>query len=227
MTAADRAQARRLFAQPHTRVLGAADADAHDGRLTGEPALAELHERVDEEPFDPAHTVGGKEHAVVAAEEPAFVHGRDVDPVRAGLERVRDFRRVGADVVVVVDARERVHAIRAERDRGRRLGRGAAQCALERHEAALDHRLVARAHVIARQPRVRAHRPPVRGGDVPVALHLGEDEACQTVLLALARGGHARAVVGGDVDGRARHQLARGVLDQLGGNHDGRKARAM
>ena len=227
MTAADRPQARRLLAEANARVLGAPDADAHDGRLAGEPALAELHERVDEEALDAADAVGREEHAVVAAEEAALVHGGDVDPVGAGLERVGDFGSMGAHVVVVVDARERVHAVGTQRDRGRRVRGGSPQRPLQRHEAALHLSLVAGAHVIARQACVGAHRAPVGGGDVPVALHLGQHEVRQPVLLALARGGHARAIVGGDVDGRARHQLARGVLDELGGNHDGRKARAM
>ncbi len=218
MTTADRAQARRLLAEPHARVLGAAEAHAHDGRLAGEPALAELHEGVDEEALDAARAVGGEQHPVVAAEEAALVHGGDVDPVGAGLERVRDLGRVGADVVVVIRAGERVHAVRAQRDGGRGVGGGPAQRPLEGDEATVDDRLVARADVVARQPRVGAHRPTLGGGDVPVLEHLVEDEAGEALLLAVAGQADAFAVVGRDVDGRAGHQLAGRVLDQLGGD---------
>src|SRR5207248_3460455 len=96
---------------------------------------------------------------------------------------VGDLGRVGADVVVVVGARQRVYAVGAQRDGGGRLRGRAAQRPLQRDEAALHQRLVARADVVTRQPRVGAHRPPIGGGDVPVAFHLGEDEARQPVLL--------------------------------------------
>ena len=49
----------RLLAEPHARVLRAADADAHDRGLAGEPALAELHHVSDEEPRGAGHPVGG------------------------------------------------------------------------------------------------------------------------------------------------------------------------
>src|SRR5207245_1691989 len=88
--------------QAHARVLRAAEAEPDDRRLAREAALAELHQRVDEEPLDAGDPVRREEHAVVGAEEPALVDRGDVDPVSPRLERVRDLGRVDADVVVVV-----------------------------------------------------------------------------------------------------------------------------
>src|SRR5206468_4353746 len=81
--AADRAQARRLLPETHAGVLRAADAEADDRGLARQAALAELHERVDEEALDAGDAVGWEQHPVVAPEEPALVNGRDVDPVAA------------------------------------------------------------------------------------------------------------------------------------------------
>src|SRR3989475_13125431 len=50
--AADDPQAGRFLAQAHARVLRAAEAEPDDRRLAREAALAELHQRVDEEPLD-------------------------------------------------------------------------------------------------------------------------------------------------------------------------------
>src|SRR5438876_3709649 len=58
----------------------------------------------------------------------------DVDPVRPGLERVRDLRRVDTDVVVVVPPRERVHPGGPERDRSGRVRRRLAERAPEGDE---------------------------------------------------------------------------------------------
>src|SRR5207249_5038510 len=46
-------------------------------------------------------------------------------------------------------------------------------------------------------------------------LHLGEDEARDPVPLALTRLSNAVAVIGRNVDRRARHELARCILDEL------------
>ena len=64
----------------------------------------------------PADAVAREQHAVVAAEEPALVHGGDVDPVRVRLDREGDLGRVQADVVVAVLPRERVHAVGPQRE---------------------------------------------------------------------------------------------------------------
>src|SRR5262249_57416062 len=89
--------------------------------------------------------------------------------------------------------------------------------ALQGDKPALDHGLVAELHVIAGQPGVRAHGSAVRCGDLPIDEHLVEDEAGEALRLAVACEAPSLAIVGRDVDGRARHQLAPGVLDQLGG----------
>ncbi len=218
VAAAHRAQAGRLLAEPHAGVLGAADAHAHDGGLAGEAALARFDEGVDEEALDPRDAVAGKEHAPVRAEEAALVHGGHVQPVPAGLHGIRHLGRVIAHVVVVVFASQRVHAIRTQGDGGGGIGGGAPEGALERHEASFHQGLVAQLDVVARQPRVGAHRPTLGRGDVPVLEHLVEDEAGEALLLPVARQTNAFAVVGRDVDGRAGHELAGRVLDQLGGD---------
>src|SRR5438128_2334204 len=112
--AADDPQAGRFLAQAHARVLRAAEAEPDDRRLAREAALAELHQRVDEEPLDAGDPVRREEHAVVGAEEPALVDRGDVDPVRPRLERVRDLGRVDADVVVVIPPCDRVDPIGPE-----------------------------------------------------------------------------------------------------------------
>jgi hypothetical protein len=215
VAAADDAQAGRLLAETYARVLRATEAEPDDRRLAREAALAELHQRVDEEPLDAGDPVRREEHAVVGAEEPPLVDRGDVDPGRLGLERVGHLGRVDADVRVEVPPRQRVDAVGPERDRRGRVRRGSAERALEGDEPALDHGLVARPHVVAGQAGVGAHGPPLGGRDVPVPLHLGEHEARDPVPLALARPPHAVAVIRRDVDGRARHQLARGIFDEL------------
>jgi hypothetical protein len=102
------------------------------------------------EALDPGDAVGREQHPIVAPEEAALVHRRDVDPVAAGLERVRDLGSVDADVVVVVHASQGMHAVRAERNRRGRVGGGATQRSLERHEPAFDERLVPGPDVVAR-----------------------------------------------------------------------------
>src|SRR2546423_381238 len=57
IAAPDAPQTPRLLADPHARVLRAADPDPDDGRLAREPALAVLHQRVDDEALDPADAV--------------------------------------------------------------------------------------------------------------------------------------------------------------------------
>ena len=112
---ADDAQAGRLLAQHHAGVLGAAEPDADDRRLAGEPALAEADQRVEIEPLDAVDAVAGKQHAVIGAEQAALVHGGELDPVGVGMERVLDLGRADADIVVVVGAPERMHAVGTQR----------------------------------------------------------------------------------------------------------------
>src|ERR1700674_4689114 len=61
IAAADDAGARRRLPEAHARVLRAADPDAHDRRLARESALAMLHERIDDEAFEPAANGGRKQ----------------------------------------------------------------------------------------------------------------------------------------------------------------------
>ena len=89
---ADEAEARCFFTECDALIFRAADADADDDGRAGEAAVAEGDERVDEEPFDAGDAVAGEEHAVVAAEEAAFVNGGQVDPVALGFEAVVDAR---------------------------------------------------------------------------------------------------------------------------------------
>ncbi len=98
------AQARRLLAEHHADVLGAAETDADDRRLAGETALAEGDAGVEEEALDALDTVGGEQHAVVGAEQPALVHGGEIDPGGVRMERVFDLWCADAAVVVVVRA---------------------------------------------------------------------------------------------------------------------------
>ena len=163
----------------------------------------------------PADAVAREQHAVVAAEQPALVHGGDVDPVRARLERVGDLGRVDADVVVVVARRQRMHAVGPQRNRRRGVRRRPAQRPLQRHEPALDHRLVAQPDVVARQPRIRAHRPPLRARDLPVPQHLVEHEPREPIPLRSRASRTPSPIVRRNIDRRPRHQLPRDILDQL------------
>ncbi len=86
---ADHAQARRLLAQHHADVLGAAEPDADDGRLAGEPALAELDQRVEVEPLDAVEAVGREQHAVIACRT-----ARPCARWSARSSRRRDGRRI-------------------------------------------------------------------------------------------------------------------------------------
>ena len=168
---ADRPQARRLLAERHRDILGAAEPDADDGRLTGQPALAEGDQDVEEEPLDAVDPVARKQHAVIGAEQAALVHGGDVDPPGVGLERVLDLRRVDADIVVVIGAPQRMHPVGPQGNLVGRPGGGAANRRLERDEAALDGRLVADLDVIARQAGVAAHGAAVLLRRLPVLEH--------------------------------------------------------
>src|SRR5690606_1785131 len=154
---ADCAQTRRLFAQHHGRVLAAAEAYADDRRLAREAAPAELHHHVEKKLLDAVDAVAWEEHAVIRPEQAALVHRGDVDPVGVRLERVLDLRRVDADIVVVVLARERADPVRAERHVACRAGRGAAERTLEPDEAAVEPRLVSDLYVVAWHAGVGAH----------------------------------------------------------------------
>ena len=107
----DRPQAGRTLSEHHARVLRPAEPHADDGRLAGEPPLAESHQGIEEEPLDALNPVAWKQHAVVGAEQPSLVHGDQVDPLAVRLMRVLDLRSVDPDIVVVVRAPQGVDAI--------------------------------------------------------------------------------------------------------------------
>ena len=218
---ADDAQARRLLAQHHAGVLGAAEPDADDRGLAGEPALAEADQRVEIKPLDAFDAVAGKQHAVVRAEQPAFVHGGEFDPVGVGMEGVFDLRRADADIIVVVGAPQRMHAVGPQRHgRGRARG-GAAQRRLQRHRAAFDPRLVADLDVPARQAGIAAHGAAVFLGGLVVFQHRLDDEGGEVALLGVGAAAQAGEIIVGDFDGGLRHQILGGALDGGQGDHAG------
>src|SRR5581483_6918807 len=198
---ADHAQTRRLLAQDHRDVLGAAEPDADDGRLAGEPAPAEGDERVEVEALDALDAVAGEQHAVVGAEQAALVHGGEVDPVGVGVEGIFDLRRADAAIVVVIGAPERVHAVGPERYVVRGVGRSAAQCGLERDRPALDPRLVADLDVPARHAGIAAHGAPVLLRRLVVFKHGLDDEGGEIALLGVGAAAQTLEIVVGYLDG--------------------------
>ena len=149
-------------------------------------------DRVDDEALDAGDAVAREQHAVVAAEQAALVHGGDVDPVALGLEAIVDVRREHAHVVARILARERMHAIGAELDLLCRACHRLAQRVLERGEATFDLRRVAHLDVVARQAGVAAHRPVVDDRQLGVVDQRIEDVARQGIGLAVG-GGLVRA----------------------------------
>jgi hypothetical protein len=92
------------------------------------------------------------------------------------MKRVFDLRRADADVVVVVGAPERMHAVGAQRHVGGGARGGAPQRRLQRHRPALDARLVADLDVPTRQAGVAAHGAAVLLGGVVILQHRLDDE---------------------------------------------------
>ena len=159
-------------------------------------------QRVDEEPLDAGDAVAGEEHAVVAAEQAALVHGREVDPIALGLEAVVDVRRHHADVGAGVAAGERMNAVGAERDVLRRPGRRRAERPLQPDEAALELHVVAGFHVEPRQAGVAAHRALLGDRDIGVI-----DDGQQRPLgvgMGLALGGFDERFFGIERHGNGR-----------------------
>ena len=105
------AEARRLLAEHHAGVFRTAEPDADNGRLAGEAPLAEGEQHIEEETLDAVDPVAGEQHPVVGPEQPALVNGGDVNPVGVRLEGIFDFRRVHADIIVVVLAGDRMHPV--------------------------------------------------------------------------------------------------------------------
>ena len=57
-------------------------------------------QRVEVEALDAVEPIAREQHAVVGTEQTALVHGRQVDPVRVGVEGVLRSRARDADIVV-------------------------------------------------------------------------------------------------------------------------------
>ena len=188
--------------------------DPDDRRLAGEPALAEGDQRVEIEALDALDTVAREQHAIVGAEQAALVHGGEVDPVGVGMEGVFDLRRVDADIVVVVGAPERMHAIGPQRHVVGRVGGGAAQRRLQRDGPALDARLVADLDVPARHAGVAAHGAAVFLGGLVVLQHGLDDEGGEIALFGVGAAPQPGQVVVGDLDGGLGHQLAGGAFER-------------
>ncbi len=211
---ADDAQAGGLLAEHHADVLRAAEPDADDRRLAGEPALAERDQRVEIEALDAVDPVAREQHAVIGAEQAALVHGGEVDPVGVGVERVFDLGRVDADIVVVVGAPERMHAVGPQRHVLGRLGGGAAQRRLQRDRPALDLRLVADLDVPARQAGVAAHGAAVFLRGLVVLQHRLDHEGGEVALFGVGAAPQPREIVVGNLDGGLGHQLAGGAFER-------------
>ena len=173
---ADRAQACGLLAQDHRCVFRTTEPDTDDRRLTGEAALTERDQAIQIKPFDAFDPVAWEQHPIIGAEQTAFVHGGDVDPVAVRLERVLDLGRVQADVVVVVRAPKRMHAVRPQRHAVGGFGRGAAQSFFERHRPAFDAGFVAHFDVPARHAGIGAHGAAVFFGGLIVFKHRMQNE---------------------------------------------------
>ena len=216
---ADDAQARGLLAENHAGIFRAAEPDADDGGLAGEPALAEADQRVEIKPLDARDAVGGKQHAVVGAEQAALVHGGQLEPVGVGVEGIFDLGRVYADIVVVIGAPQRMHAVGPQRHRGGRPRGGAAQRRFERHRTALDARVVADLDVPARQAGIAAHGAAVLFRRLVVFQHGLDDEGRQIALLGIGAAAQAVEIILGDFDGRLRHQILGGALNGCDRDH--------
>ena len=203
---ADHAQAGRLLAEHHADVLGAAEPDADNGRLAGEPALAELDQGVEVEPPDAFDAVGREQHAVIAAEQPALVHRGQLDPVGVGVKGVFDLRGADAAIVVVVGAPQRVDAVGAQRHVVGGIGGGAAQRRFERDRAAFDAGLVADLDIPARHAGVAAHGAAVLLRRLVILQHRLDDEGGEIALLGVGGAAQPVEIIVGYLDRGLRHQ---------------------
>ena len=157
------------------------------------PRLPKRDQRVEIEALDAVDAVAREQHAVVGAEQAALVHGGQVDPVGIGVEGVLDLRRVDADIVVVVGAPERMHAVGAQRHV---VGRAARWPAAAPPPAPTGPpsiaRLVADLDVPARQAGVAAHGAAVLLGGLVVLQHGLDDEGGEIALLGVGAAGAGR-----------------------------------
>jgi hypothetical protein len=175
---------------------------------------------VEIEPPDAVDAVSGKQHAIIGAEQATLVHGGEIDPVGIGMKRVLDLGRTDADIVVVVGAPERMHAVGTQRHAGRGASSRAPQGGLHRHRPALDDRLVADLDVPTRQAGIAAHRAAVLLGGVVVLQHRLDHESGEIALFRVDALAQAREIVVGNLDRRFGHQLLGGALNGRDGNHE-------
>ena len=154
----------------------------------------------------PSRPSAGKQHAVVRAEQPALVHGGQLDPVGIGMEGVFDLRRADAAIVVVVGAPQRMDAVGAQRNVVGGVGGGAAQRRFERDRAALDAGFVADLDVPARHAGVAAHGAAVFLRGLVVLQHRLDDEGGEIALLGIGGAAQAVEIVVGNLDRGLRHQ---------------------
>ncbi|MCY1547764.1 hypothetical protein D9M68_838370 [compost metagenome] len=143
------------------------------------------------------------------------MHRGDFDPVGVRFERPFDLGRIDADVIVVVGAPERMHAVGAQRNGDRRLRRGMPQGALHGDETCVYRSIVADLDVVPRQTGVGAHRAPILVGGFPVVDHGMDDKPRQLAGFLLLEFLDALLVVGGDFDRRAAHDFQRGLFNFL------------
>ena len=169
---------------------------------------------VEVEALDAAEPVARKQHPIIGAEQTALVHGGQVDPVGVGVERVFDLRRIDADIVVVVGAPERMHAVGAQRHLVGGRGGRAPQRGLEPDRPALDPRLVADLDVPARHAGVAAHGAAILLGCLVVLEHGLDDEGGEIAFLGVGAAPQPGEVVVRDLDRGLGHQLGGGALDR-------------
>ena len=150
----------------------------------------------------------------------------EIDPVRVGMKGVFDFRGVDSDVVVVIGAPQRMHAIRTQRHLVGGPGGGAAQRGFERDRTAFDAGFVADLDVPARQTGVAAHGPPVLLRRFVVFQHRLDHERRQIALLGVGAASQTGQIVVGNLDGRLGHQVICSAFQRGDSNHDGLVLRA-
>ena len=121
------------------------------------------------------------------------------------MERIFDFRRADPDIVVVIGAPERMHAVGAQRHLRGGFGGRPAQCRLERNRAAFDAGLVADLDVPARHAGIAAHRAPVVFGGLVILQHRLEHERRQFAGFRIGTPTDALEVIVGNFNGRFGH----------------------
>ena len=215
---ADRAH-DRLLGEVHRVVGRPADADADDpGRAR---LAARADDRLEHEPLDPVHPVGGHAHLqeahVLGAR--ALRDALDVQPVPVGDELPVDDRQPVADVRAGVLARDRVHRVRAQRVLDGRARGAVAEALVD--PGRMEREVLADPAVVDGDTGVLADEVLLRVGDADVAVDRLEDAPARHGRLPVARGGERVAEVLRDVLQRPDVEVGGGVLDgvlEVGGD---------